>query len=124
MPLEAGDEVKYVPVPDYDAVLVYCAPEVPELYNNLKCLPSCAEYNKIVASYADGWLHLAIAQGSSLLLANVYAAQDFTTAEYFLFLAMKTLQLNPEVSTVCWRTPLSEDERMSLYRYFKAVEEL
>ena len=65
-----------------------------------------------------------MAQGKTLLLANVYKAVDFTTAEYFLFLALKTLQLNPEVSTISWRTPLSSEEEMSLYRYFKAVEVL
>ena len=38
--------------------------------------------------------------------------------------ALKTLQVNPEVSTISWRTPLEPSEEMSLYRYFKAVEVL
>ena len=100
------------------------APVLPEMYYLLKALPECEDYNKVVASYRDGWLHLAVAQGRSLLLANVYAAPDFTTAEYFLFLALKRLQLNPEVTTVCFRTPLESEAEMSLYRYFKAVVEL
>ena len=37
---------------------------------------------------------------------------------------MKQLQLNPEVSTVHFRTPLDMDSSMSLYRYFKAVVQL
>ena len=72
----------------------------------------------------DGWLYLVIAQGRTLLLCNAYAAPDFTTAEYFIFLAMKKLQLNPEMSTVYFRTPLAEDDEMSLYRYFKSVEQI
>jgi hypothetical protein len=72
----------------------------------------------------DGVLYLVIAQGKSLLLCNTFQAQDFTTAQYFIFLAMKKLQLNPEVSTICFRTPLSEEDEMSLYRYFKSVEQL
>ena len=100
------------------------APVLPEMYYLLKALPACEDYNKVVASYRDGWLHLAIAQGRSLQLANVYAAPDFTTAEYFLFLALKRLQLNPEVTTVCFRTPLTSEAELSLYRYFKAVVEL
>lgn len=95
---------------------------LPEMYYILDSLGACSEYNKIVCSWMDGWLHLAIAQGKSLRLANVFEAVDFTTAEYFLFLAMKKLQLNPEVSTVCFRTPLTQEQEMSLYRYFKAVE--
>ena len=72
----------------------------------------------------DGYLYLAIAQGKTLLLCNSYEAPDFTTAQYFIFLAMKKLQLNMEVSTICFRTPLNEDEEMSLYRYFKNVEQI
>ena len=69
-------------------------------------------------------LYLAIAQGRTLMLCNVYPASDFTTAQYFIFLAMKKLQLNPEMSTICFRTPLDHEQQMSLYRYFKSVENL
>ena len=146
VPLRAGDAVSHVAVPEFGAVLLYSnsideslsrvlsqtvlltsgesATVYPELYYILKGLPACPEYNRILASYRDGYLHLAVAQGKTLLLANVYEAADFTTAEYFLFLVLKTLQLNPEVSTISWRTPLSQEEEMSLYRYFKAVEVL
>jgi hypothetical protein len=37
-------------------------------------------------------------------------------------MAMKKLQLNPEVSTITFRTSLESEEEMSLYRYFKCVE--
>ena len=101
------------------------APEVlPEMYYILKDLLKVEEYNRIVASYAAGYLHLGISQGRNLLLANVFRAVDFTTAEYFLFLAIRNLQLNPEVTSVYFRTPLSGEEEMSLYRYFKSVERL
>ena len=141
-----SDSVASVPVPEFGAVLLYSnsigeslsramaqtvlttagesVPVYPELYYILKELPLCQEYNKILASYRDGFLHLAVAQGRTLQLANVYRAVDFTTAEYFIFLALKTLQVNPEISTISWRTPLEPSEEMSLYRYFKAVEVL
>lgn len=144
--LNDNDVVESVAVPQYGAVLLYSnsigeslsklisqtvltadgsgAQVLPEMYYILRDLQECTEYNKIMATYRDGCLHLAIAQGRSLQLCNTYKAVDFTTAEYFLFLAMKSLQLNPEVSTICWRMPLSADEEMSLYRYFKAVEQL
>ena len=97
---------------------------LPEMYYLLQQLDSITEYNKIVAAWHGGYLHLVIAQGKSLCLANVFEAPDFTTAEYFLFLSLKRLQLNPEVSTVCFRTPLDPEAEMSLYRYFKAVVQL
>ena len=127
--LKEGDTVKWKDVPQYDAVLVYAVEDesieaLPELYYVLEDLPKCQDYNKIVASHKEGHLYLAIAQGGSLLLANVFEASDFTTAEYFIFLALKQLQLNPEVSTICMRSLLGPEEEMSLYRYFKEVAQI
>ncbi|MCQ2178640.1 MAG: DUF3822 family protein [Bacteroidales bacterium] len=127
--IEEGAAVAHAGIPQYDAVLIYTVGgdsgvSDPEILNVLRDLPNCAEYNKILCSMVDGVLYLGIAQGRSLLLANSYRVQNFTSAEYFIFLAMKSLQLNPEVSTICWRTPLNSDDEMSLYRYFKAVEVL
>jgi hypothetical protein len=138
--------VEYVEVPGQASVLIYSnaigetlsrvicetvrrtdgSKEVllPEVFYMLRSLPELTEYNKIMASYMDGVLYLVIAQGKSLLLCNTFQAQDFTTAQYFIFLAMKKLQLNPEVSTICFRTPLSEEDEMSLYRYFKSVDQI
>ena len=134
--LEEDDEIEYISLPEFSAELVYSLSNIstvpepvegverPELYNVLKALSGVDEHNKIVASYGDGVLSLAISQGKELLLANVFTAADFTTAEYFLFMAVKKLQLNPEVSTVYFLTSLTPDQEMSLYRYFKSVEQL
>ena len=97
---------------------------LPEIWYMLCSLPSIPDYNKVVASYADGRLYLVIAQGRSLLLCSSYQAADFTTAEYFIFLAMKKLQLNMEMSTIFFRTPLGDEDEISLYRYFKAVDHI
>ena len=97
---------------------------LPEMYYMLKSVLDLPDYNKILASYMDGVLYLVIAQGRSLLLCNSFHAPDFTTAQYFIFLAMKNLQLNPEVSSICFRTALAEEDEMSLYRYFKNVEQI
>mgnify|MGYP002732232159 FL=1 len=143
--LGKDDEVGHIGLPEYAAELVdslsigemlsrtisqavldgegKAARILPEMYFILKDLQKVDEYNRIVASYAAGYLHLGISQGRNLLLANVFRAADFTTAEYFLFMAVRKLQLNPEVSSVYFRTPLKEEE-MSLYRYFKSVERL
>ena len=121
--LDVDDEIGYISLPEFSAELVYSLSEEPELYHVLKALSGIGEHNKIVASYGDGILSLAIAQGEELLLANVYEAADFTTAEYFIFLAVRKLQLNPEVSTINFLTGLTPEQEMSLYRYFKSVEQ-
>jgi hypothetical protein len=144
--LRESDPVHSIRIPSLAAVLLYSnaideslsrviaqsvlttggeqAPVLPEMYYLLTDLPKCREYNKILASWRDGYLYLVVGQGKSLLLSNVFPAVDFTTAEYFIFLSLKRLQLNPEVSVISWRTPITAEEEMSLYRYFKAVEQL
>lgn len=144
--LEEGDVVEYADVPSAGAVMVfsrsigetlskvlsgtvlrsdgYKARILPELYAMLMTAGDIPEYNRIVASYADGRLYLVVSQGKTLLLCNSFEAADFTTAEYFIFLVMKKLQLNPEISTVYFRTPLDHSREMSLYRYFKSVEQI
>lgn len=118
--------VRHIDIPQYDAVLVYSVDgdsvvSAPEIAGILDKLPDCPAYNKILCSLRDGRLSIAIAQGKSLLLANNFTAPDFTTAEYYIFLAVKSLQINPEVSTICWLTELEPGQEMSLYRYFKSV---
>ena len=97
---------------------------MPEIYRLLTRLPDCPEYNKILCSRNGDKLLLAVAQGKNLLLANSFPAQDFTTAEYYIFLSLNSLQLNPEISTICWLSRLDAEDEMALYRYFKAVEYL
>ena len=144
--LPEGASGDYVKVPEYNAVMLFSnaiggtlhrvvsesvlrldgtkAHPLPELYSMLKEVSSIPEYNRIVASYMDGVLYLVISQGKTLLLCNAYSASDFTTAQYFIFHAMNKLQLNPEISTIYFRTLLNEEQEMSLYRYFKSVDVL
>ena len=141
----SGDEtVECVELPEFNAVLVYsnmigetltrvisetvlCADgskarPLPVAYYMLKSLAGITDYNKILAAYMDGVLYLVLAQGSTLLLCNSFKAPDFTTAQYFIFLALKKLQLNPEMSTITFMTRLDYEQEMSLYRYFRSVE--
>ena len=140
------DVVDFIPVPKFAAVLLYSisvggtlsrvitetvlrtdgtkSRPLPELYYILDHLSDIKDYNKILASYVDDYLYIAIAQGKSLLLCNSFHATDFTTAEYFIFLTMKKLQLNTEMSSIYFRTPLTEDQELSLYRYFRSVEHI
>ena len=144
--LRESDAVDYVEVPSVGGYLIYSnsidealsraisqtvlttggnsVPVLPEMYYLLAEAARCKDYNKIIASWQDGYLHLVVCQGKSLLLGNVFEASTFTTAQYFIFLSMKRLQLNPEVSTIYFRTPLSSEDEMSLYRYFRSVEQV
>lgn len=126
-----GEEskVEHIEIPNYNAVLVYTVDEdsvvsASVILDILNRLNECSEYNKILCSIQDDMLYLAVAQGKSLLLANSFKIQDFTSAQYYIFLSIKSLQINPEMSTICWLSDLNADEEMSLYRYFKSVVRL
>ena len=144
--LRSTDRVAFRPIPELKAHLIYStdigetlsavvagtvlmsdgssAAILPEIWYMLASLDSISEYNKVVASFADGYLYMVVAQGRSLLLCNSYCVPDFVTAEYFIFLAMKRLQLNLEMTSIYFRTPIGAEEEMSLYRYFRTVDYL
>lgn len=126
--MEPGEPVRSLFLPEYGAWLVWAqegeGDRMPEMYDILTALPKLPDYNKILCIWEKGYLYLAIAQGRSLLLSNRYDASDFATAQYYIFLAMKSLQLNPEISTICIRGEITREDELSLYRYFKAVEAL
>lgn len=108
-------------LPQFDAYFVYEGREKPALLDILNRLLSISDYNKVLCNWDGSTLSLGIAQGKSLLLANTFKAEDFVTAMYFILLSMKSLQLNPEVSTVFFISPLTQDQKVSLFHYFKSV---
>lgn len=141
--LDADDEVRHVDLPEYNASLVYVAPSedslasavvesfasrcgnvipLPEMYYMLKQVYGISHHNRVVASYGDSLLTLVISEGEKLLLCNSYKAEDFTTALYYVFFAIRQFQFNPEVTTIYFRNELDEDCQMMLYRYFSGVE--
>jgi len=145
--LDEGAGVESLALPQYDAVALYSVGDMlrnslaqvvdglrlseaatvkilPEAFRMLELLPGLEGFNKIIASYDNWHLYLAIAQGDALSLCTVYEAADFVTAEYYIFLAMKSLQLNPQVSVINFRTKLAEVQELSLSNYFKAVNQL
>lgn len=142
--LSDEDEINYIEVPQFASVMIFSpttgetlskaisntvlrtdgktSPLLPELYWLLQDFNEISDYNKVLASFADGRLFLAVGQGKSLLLCNSYEAADFTTGLYYIFMVLKRMQLNPEMTSIHFRTPLSEEDLFTLYRYFKSVE--
>ncbi len=126
--VDEGETVAHVAVPYYNAVLVYVRPDgedgVPELYRLLEAAHGMEEHNRIAASCRDGRLFLVVARDDRLLLCNSFEAGDFTTAQYFIFLALSRFQLNPEVSSIFFLSPLDPEQELSLRRYFRKVVRL
>lgn len=126
--IDDDDVVSAVEEPYFGAVLIYAHREaeraLPELHFLLKSAESLQEHNRILASYDGERLYLVVVEDAVIRICNSFKAQDFTTAEYFLFMVLKKFQMNPEMSSIYFRTHLTDDQKLSLYQYFKAVEQI
>ena len=126
--LAETDKVNYQELPQFKAVLVYALTlgeeALPPIASLLERAAYIGEHNKVAACFDGGALHLVIVTGNKLLLANSYPASDPVTAEYFLFAAMKQLQINPQVTTVYLAEPASPEMMDDIVRYCKGVETL
>ena len=122
-----SETIKYVELPEFEAVLLFVpGPDGkgPHIYDLLGKLRKIQDFNKVLFCIDEGWLHLAIAAGDKLLLANSYEAADFVTALYFIFAAMHDLQINPQMSVLYHTGTLDEDRLELMNSYFKGVEKL
>ncbi len=122
--ISENEAVHSVHLSAFDSYFIYAGEEKPALLACLGDLLSIKEYNKILCHWDGSALSLCIAQGKSLLLANTYHTSDFVGVMYFVILALKSLQLNPEVSTIYFRSPLSSERQVMLYHYFMEVKSL
>jgi len=123
VPLTQEEPLSFIDIPSVQSTLVYSG-ERPVLYDMLMSLFKIRSYNKILASIDAGVLSLVIAEGDSLVLCNEFEAPDFTTAEYFIFLALKNFQINPELSSIYFLSELKGEDKLSLCNYFKSAEQL
>ena len=85
---------------------------------------SVQEYNKVVFHYnAEKRLsHTIIYIGDELKLANSFKADSFESALYFLFLAIKGLQMNPRQCTVRVCCGITKEQEGIFSRFFKGFQ--
>lgn len=121
--LDENDKVKYQELPQYKAVLVYAGNE-PDIAESIKALSSIAEFNKLVATFDGGYVHIALAMGDDLKIANSYPATDETTAEYFIISVLKRFQVNPKVTVIYLSKEVPFKLQNDLFRIFKGVEKI
>lgn len=131
-PLSGEEIVKHVELPFYKAVLVYCIPASeqeedpkPEVCALLADSRLVREHNKILVDFEPekGEVHIVIAEGDDLKMCNTFPAADFTTAQYFIFSAIRQFQFNPEMSNLYFASPLGVEQREALLGYFHGAEQ-
>jgi len=104
------DEVNYSSVDTLDATCIYAlpAPVSAAVFKHqhkagfyasviplLRYIMGRSEYSRALMHFTPSHVDLVLIQGERLLLCNSYDVDRFSTALYFLFLALKQWQLNP-----------------------------
>lgn len=135
--LDELDELYSVELPYFDAVLAYVIPNsitspvylaqkgskfYPVSYPLINQLHSIEDHNRLIVYFKKGSVHVIAAQGDQLLLCNTYPAKDFNTAIYFIFLAVKEVMFNPELTTLNLFGSVSFKDYRSISRYFKEIK--
>lgn len=123
--LEEGEPLSFIGIPAFDAFLVYAGKDRPVVYDMLMSLCKIRPYNKLIASVDDGVLSFVVSQGDRVVFCNSFKTPDFTTVQYYIFMVLKKLQINPEISTLYFfRNSVTPEQTLSLFRYFKSAEVL
>ncbi len=135
--LEDLDEIDVIEVPEQDMVILFAVNStfinciknvqqeftlVPSIYPIIVNISRFQDYNKIFFQYHKGQLNVIAAEGNRLVYCNSFPAIHFNSALYFLFLALKQVQFNPELTTVYISGNLNDLEIMDIAKYFSKVK--
>ncbi|MDD4639021.1 MAG: DUF3822 family protein, partial [Bacteroidales bacterium] len=135
--LDDLEEIDVVEIPGKDIVVLFAVNSTfinllktkqpsfsifPSIYTPLLSLPTLYDYNKVYFNYSKGQLHLIIYEGVSLIYCNSFPATYFNTALYFLFLALKQTQFNPEQTTVFVSGNIPDTDILQLSKYFSKIK--
>ncbi len=94
----------------------------PLIYINLKYLPLFEEYNKISFHYIKGAVSIVASEGEKIIYCNTFPAFHFNSALYYLLLALKEVQFNPESTTVFVSGNIRDLEMFDIAKYFSKVK--
>jgi hypothetical protein len=126
-----------IDLPEHEAKLIYAIPNsissrifkiqkrakyYPTIYDMIQRLPQLQDNNKVLIHFSKGHVHIVAGEGQRLLLANSYKADDFTSAQYYLFLVIKEVMFNPEFTTLQVMGEIDRSRMKSLSKYFKGVK--
>ena len=93
----------------------------PTLYTYLNILPDLDGYNKLFFQYIGDIVTVAAAEKERIVFCNSFPASNFSSALYFVLLALKQSQFNPELTTVYISGNIKDYEIFDITRYFSKV---
>lgn len=128
------EEVEFITLEHINAVLLYSLPldiknssnikHYPLVNKLLEYLKEISEYNKVIFHFSkeSEIVHILISKGNNLELINSYNAKNFTSALYFLLLAIKQTIINSHQTTLHILSEITTEEREIVHNYFKNIE--
>lgn len=135
--IEDDEEVSFKIVEELDLVIIFAAnstllniirrvqsgfESIPSIYLVLKTMLRRKDHNKLYLNYIKGRVDITVFIGSQLMLCNSFPAEEFTSALYFAFLALKQSFINPENTTVFIHGDIFIPEIQLLSKYFPMVK--
>ncbi len=132
-PISDSDEVFFIDVPEYEAVLLYswkpgsnaAKDSKPEIYRYLSALPGLSEHNKAILRYGkaensgESPTLIIVADGDRLITANHYHTTDFGSAIYYLMEILRQSQINPQQTSVHLFGEITREEIEMAARYVR-----
>ncbi|MEN6618942.1 MAG: DUF3822 family protein [Rikenellaceae bacterium] len=135
--LDELDEIDVVEIPSQEVVILFAVDSTfincikkaqaefrlfPSIYPLISQVSCFQDYNKIFFRYHKGQVHIIAVEGSRLVYCNSFPAIHFNTALYFLLLAQKQVQFNPEITTVYVSGNIKDFEVMDISKYFSKIK--
>ncbi len=94
----------------------------PSVFCHLTYLPLFEEYNKISFNFIKGVVSITAAEGDKIIFCNSFPAFHFNSALYFLLLALKEVQFNPDTTTVYISGNIRDLEIFDIAKYFSKIK--
>ncbi len=93
----------------------------PVAYTLLERLDKIEQNNRVVISFSEGMLHIAVAERDRLLFVNTFPTRDIATTEYFVMSVIKELTFNPEHTDIHILGNVEDAMVANLRKYFPNV---
>ncbi len=129
--------INTVDISRYNMKLLYCADSTliniisqyhrnlniyPAAYLFISALPYFEGHNKVLFSFDGANVTILAMEGSKLIFMNSFPAVHFNSAFYFLMLAVKEIQFNPEQTTVFVNGKIADLEIADMAKYFSHIK--
>ncbi len=137
--LEPTDRIQSIDLPLRKAKMIFAVPAdiydgftglaknvkfYPIAYTLVEKLEDIEQHNRVIISFSEGMLHMAVAERERLMFVNTFPTRDIATAEYFIMSVIKEMTFNPEHTFIYIWNKVEDAMVANLRKYFPKVIKL